>query len=198
MSVFRLDTAARAIACAVAADFPDRQPAIAQKWHRELMAGFLNGTLCVLDASDMAPIRPERLGAVAGAVIVGVVTRDELNRWLTARGTPVTIDQMHLAQAPTSGSAGGTTDGPNPDLHWCRDPYWKKVGREHANQIARRNMERGYGGTSGRAVAADVAEALGREPGFPAAGIGEDRVRTVILTGWKWNGVVVARTARSV
>lgn len=198
MSVFRLDTAARAIACAVAADSPDRQPVIAQKWHRELMASFLNGNLRVLDSSDMAPIHPERPGAVASAVIGGVVTRDELNRWLTAQGTPVTIDQMHIAQATTSGSEGSASDGPNPDLHWCRDPYWKKIGRDHANQIARRNMERGYGGTSGRAVAADVAEALGREPGFRAAGIGADRVRTVILTGWKWNGVVVARTARSV
>ncbi|HDR8928310.1 TPA: hypothetical protein QDB26_005336 [Burkholderia vietnamiensis] len=192
-----IEHAARAIARAIAADSPDRQPVIAQKWHRELMASFLNGNLRVLDSSDMAPIHPERPGAVASAVIVGVVTRDELNRWLTAQGTPVTIDQMHIAQATTSGSAGSASDGPNPDLHWCRDPYWKKIGREHANQIARRNMERGYGGTSHRDIEVAVTAALVREPGFPNPTVKPGRIRKVILNGWTWDGVIVAPTART-
>jgi len=197
MSLFRLDTAARAISRAVAADSIDRQPIIAEKWHRELMAGFLNGTLCVLDSSDMAPIRPERPGAVAGAVIVGVVTRDELNRWLSAQGFPLAITEKHFAEAPAPVSASDATDGPKPGLHWNRDPYWKKVGREHANQIARRNMEQGYGGTSHRDIEVDVTAALVREPGFPNPTVKPGRIRKVILKGWKWDGVVVAPTARS-
>lgn len=196
MSLFRLDTAARAISRAVAADSIDRQPIIAEKWHRELMAGFLNGTLCVLDSSDMAPIRPERPGAVAGAVIVGVVTRDELNRWLSAQGFPLAITEKHFAEAVVCAPSDDQGNGPTVGLSWRVDPYWIKVAHDHASRIAQRNIARGYGGTSQRDVMSDVAAELQKDSRFPALSADPQTIRRVLLNGWRWRHTVVAPTAR--
>ncbi|WP_175656496.1 hypothetical protein [Burkholderia ambifaria] len=198
MNLYKINEAAAAIARAIAPDdSADQRKAIAEQWQRELMVGFRDGALRVLDVDNRIHIPPGRPGAVVGAVHVGAVTREELNRWLSAEGIPVTVDEKHFAEAPAPVSAGGATDGPKPGLHWNRDPYWKKVGREHANQIARRNMEQGYGGTSHRDIEVDVTAALVREPGFPNPTVKPGRIRKVILKGWKWDGVVVAPTARS-
>ncbi|WP_155753903.1 hypothetical protein [Burkholderia cepacia] len=192
-----IEHAARAIARAIATDSPDRQPAIAQKWQSELMAGFLNGTLRVLDTGDRTKIPPDRPGSIVGAVHVGAVTRDELNRWLTARGTPVTIGQKHFTEAPAPGSADSAIGGPTAGLSWRSDPYWRNAAHEQANRIAQRNVQRGYGGTSQRDVMVDVATELRKDSRFPARDVDPQTVRRVLLKGWKWRHIVVAPTARA-
>jgi len=197
MNLYKINMAAVAIARAIAPDdSADRRKAIAERWRRELMDGFLKGALHVLDAGDQIPIRPDRPGAVVAGVVAGAVTLAELNRWLAAQGVPIAITEKHFAEAAAHTPSNCDIDEPTVGLSWRADAYWVQVAHAQANQIAQRNVERRYGGTSQRDVMSDVATELQKDPRFPALSVDPQTIRRVLLKGWRWRHTVVVPTAR--
>jgi hypothetical protein len=139
---------------------------------------FLRGDLCVLASRNWLPLAADMPGATVGALTTGVVTLDELNRWIASQGVPVKLSYVDEAR---HASVTRQSDG----AHWNHDEKWRTAAHEFACRIAQRNRERGYGGSSHRDVAPEVTSELVKI-GFPAD-VSSERVRKVLLKGWKYD-----------
>jgi hypothetical protein len=169
--------------------------AISARYLAAMQQAFWDGGIRVHGSLDLLPIDRASPSAAIKMVTSGVLPINEVNRWLDDLGIPVSLSDRDFV-------AGGyhfkAIEGRLPDAHWSTDPYWIAIGHAHADRIAQRNYERGYGGTSQRDVMDAVTVELKRDPVFPAPAISSERVRKVILKGWKWQPTIISPTARAV
>jgi hypothetical protein len=163
-----------------------------------IVRAFERGEIRLHSATSLLPI-PPALG-VGVAILSGLVQADEINRWLSTIGVPVTIEQPTKQAVPDK----SVPSEPDKALIWHENPYWRGIIHQEASDIAQRNLDRRYGGTSARDVAEDVAAAMRKYSGFPD--VAGETIRKCVLNsqadrelpGWSFTPKAsTARTAES-
>lgn len=150
-----------------------------RQYIQAMIEGFESGVLTVHRESSLLPIRPTAPGAIAGALIVGLVSIEEANRWLLSIGSPIKLSPALFVDCLAPGSAMAIG---KPARLTLKSDLVRNAAIRYANQVATEKASAGEM-VSTRAVSSRVAILLNGDPDIPLM-YAESSVRRHLLKDW--------------
>lgn len=162
-------------------DLSESDEALERQYIQAMIEAFESGALTVHRESSLLPMRPSAPGALAGALIVGVVSIQEVNRWLPAIGIPLQVSEAQFSDNVNHEKQHAIAPSKRLTL---KSEVVKDAAKGFANQIASERVNSGSKmRISARSVCEQVAELLLEDPAIRFKCCA-DSVRRHLLVRW--------------